>query len=205
MSDVTLFDNGQSLPINIKSANTRFEKSFELVGIEPDDCLPIPAYKAHGAIEKKPDLLYVVSPDYSLIAVVAQILPSILSTQEAIIWSLLTAYVGSGVKKAEDSFIYKTVRKNWAALKSVVANSSFRAISAKKAVRILQTIPKRTPGIGLRAWGTGASAEVNVHVSIKTDTKPWNEISERIRLSGLGDILSAINRQRTELISDPEI
>lgn len=68
-----------------------------------------------------------------------------------------------------------------------------------------QTQPKRTPGIGLRAWGTGASAEVNVHVSIHHETKPWDELDQRIRRRGLPDIIGAINRKRTEVVFDPEL
>ena len=81
----------------------------------------------------------------------------------------------------------------------------FRVISARKAIRILQKLPKRTPGIGLRAWGTGASAEVNVHISIEQETKSWMEIHERVSSRGLSDIIEAINRKRTEVVYDPEI
>ena len=84
-------------------------------------------------------------------------------------------------------------------------DNPFRIISARKSIRILQKKPKRTPGIGLRAWGTGASAEVNVHIKVSEETKPWEEIFERITLNGLDDIIEAINRKRTELVYDPEI
>ena len=50
LSDFTLVRGEQQLPINIKNAGTRFERSAELVGLEPDDCIPIPAYKAHEPV-----------------------------------------------------------------------------------------------------------------------------------------------------------
>lgn len=81
----------------------------------------------------------------------------------------------------------------------------FRVVSARKAIRVLQTIPRRTPGIGLRAWGTGASAEVNVHLSIKDETKSWTMIDQRVVNGGLADIVRAVNRKRTEVVFDPEI
>ena len=69
----------------------------------------------------------------------------------------------------------------------------------------MQAQPKRTPGIGLRAWGTGASAEVNVHICVSQETKCWCEIANRIGSNGLRDIVGAINRKRTEVVYDPEI
>ncbi len=66
-------------------------------------------------------------------------------------------------------------------------------------------MPKRTPGIGLRAWGTEASAEVNVHISIHSETKPWDELHRRILLGGLDDLIEAINHKRTEVVFDPEL
>jgi precorrin-3B methylase len=55
------------------------------------------------------------------------------------------------------------------------------------------------------AWGTGASAEVNVHVSISEDTTPWNVVSNRIKLNGIVDIVSAVNRKQMREIYIPEI
>ena len=78
-------------------------------------------------------------------------------------------------------------------------------MSARKSVRILQTKPQRTPGIGLKAWGTGASGEINVHVSIREDTTPWATVSQRIIDSGVQNIVNAVNRKRTEVVYDPEI
>ena len=69
----------------------------------------------------------------------------------------------------------------------------------------MQTLPKRTPGVGLRAWGTGASAEVNVHISIHSETKPWDELHQRILQGGLEDLIGAINHKRTEVVFDPEL
>jgi len=69
----------------------------------------------------------------------------------------------------------------------------------------LQNKPYWTPGIGLKAWGTGASAEVNVHVSISEDTILWAVISDRIKLNGIVDIISAVNRKLMKEIYVPEI
>jgi hypothetical protein len=205
LTDFTLSEGDLRLPINIKNAGTRFNQAAALVGLDPDDCIPIPAYKAHAAIEVHPNLLYAVSVDYGLIGVLNTQLPKLLSREEAITWELLNQCGGSHVRKAEDAFVADVVRKHWTALKSAIADTPFHVVSARKSVRILQTKPQRTPGIGLKAWGTGASGEINVHVSIREDTTPWETVSRRIVDSGVQNIVDAVNRKRTEVVYDPEI
>jgi hypothetical protein len=56
-----------------------------------------------------------------------------------------------------------------------------------------------------RPSGTGASAEVNVHISIAEETKPWAEVFDRIVKNSLTDRIGAINRKKTEVVYDPEI
>lgn len=205
LTDFILRENGLELPVNIKNAGTRFERAQELVHLAPDDCIPIPAYKAYAAIEKVPNLLYAVSVDYNLVSDLNTLLPKILNREEMIVWELLSNYTGTRVRKAEDEFIFNIVRRHWSSFKQIIQNNPFHVISARKAIRILQNKPQRTPGIGLRAWGTGASAEVNVHISIHQDTTPWNIVSERIKVKGIVDIIGAVNRKRMEEIYDPEI
>jgi hypothetical protein len=205
LMDFTLRENSEELPINIKNAGTRFERAADLVGLDPSDCIPIPAYKAHAAVDSLPNLLYVVSVDYDLIGNLNTLLPKMLSRDEVIVWDLLNRYAGTMVRSAEDAFIGEMVDKYWEHIEKIVQNNPFHAISARKAIRILQTLPHRTPGIGLRAWGTGASAEVNVHVSIKEDTTPWAEVRDRIISKGISDIIMAVNRKRVEEVYDPEI
>ena len=203
--DFAVHEGDRELPINVKNAGTRFERAEQLVGLNPDDCLPIPAYKAHAALEMVPNLVYVISVDYGLVDNLGNLLPRIFSHEERIVWRLLNSYSGTRVRRAEDAFIFSTVRKYWENLKGIAQDNPFHVISARKAVRILSTQPRRTPGIGIRAWGTGARAELNVHVSIKEDTTPWSVVRERIRVKGVEDIIAAVNRRRVEEVYDPEI
>jgi len=205
LSDFTVREAGEDLPINIKNAGTRFERAKQLVGLEPDDCIPIPAYKANAAVEAQPNLLYVVSADYDLVARLKELLPQLLSSDEATVWEVLNKCSGTHLRNGEDDFIFSTVRKYWSAIKEVVAANPFEVISARKALRILHTNPQRTPGIGLRAWGTGASAEVNVHVSIKAEMTPWSAVRDRIVAKGVADVVHAVNRKHVEEVYDPEI
>jgi hypothetical protein len=205
LRDFTFREEALELPINVKNAGTRFERASELVGLDPNDCIPIPAYKAYGAVDGLGPLVYVISVDYQLIGVLRSLLPRLFDPNETIAWDLLNGYAGARVRKAEDAFVERIVKRHWEQIGSEVSAATFHVVSARKAIRILQTMPRRTPGIGLRAWGTGAAAEVNVHLSISTDTKPWPEIADRIRAKGLSDILEAVNRKRTEVVYDPEI
>jgi len=203
--DFAILENGLELPINVKNAGTRFENAAQLVGLDPNDCIPIPAYKAYDAVEKEPNLLYAISIDYTLIRKIESHLLTQFTREEADVWHLLNSFSGVLIRDAEDKFIYSMVNKYWDAFSEQVALPLFRVISARKAIRILQKLPKRTPGIGLRAWGTGASAEVNVHISVTDETKRWDEIYSRISRNGVTDIIEAVNRKRTELVFDPEI
>jgi len=44
-----------------------------------------------------------------------------------------------------------------------------------------------------------------VHLSISGDTKPWPDIADRIRVTGVSDIITAVNHKKTEVVYDPEI
>lgn len=208
LRDFTLLEGDVELPLNVKNAGTRFEHAAQLVGIDPDDCIPIPAYKAHAALESEgftPSLLYVISVDYDLIKLLEATLPKLFSDDEAIVWDLLNRHTGRLVREAEDLFVGGIVRRHWPELQTMVNDKPFHVISARRAIRILQTKPKRTPGIGQRAWGTGATAEVNVHISIEEETKHWSEVAERIIRNGVIDIVEAVNRKVMQWVYDPEI
>jgi hypothetical protein len=205
LTDFRLLEGELQLPINIKNAGTRFERAKQLVGLDPDDCIPIPAYKAHAALETVPNLLYVISVDYGLISELNRKLPELLSKPETTVWELLNKHSGTQLRNGEDAFVFAMVRKYWEELRTISVDNPFHVISARKAIRILQTKPHRTPGIGLRAWGTGASAEVNVHVSIHEDMTLWESIRDRITANGVTDVIQAVNRKRVEEVYDPEI
>ncbi len=203
--DFTIIEGGLELPVNVKNAGTRFENAASLVGLDPDDCIPIPAYKAYDAIEKEPNLIYAICIDYTLKAKIERGLVTRFSAEEAYVWRILSKYAGPLIRDAEDRFVYSMVDRHWDEFSRNVAIPVFRVISARKAIRVLQKQPKRTPGLGLRAWGTGASAEVNVHISVTDETKQWDEIQSRIVEHGVTNIIEAVNRKKTELVYDPEV
>ena len=203
--DFSLHEGTTTVPVNVKNAGTRFENAKKLVDLDPDDCVPIPAYKAFEAIEKEPNLVYIIAIDYSLVGRIKKHLIPLMTVEERLVWNLLNEYYGKYVRDAEDRFVYSIVAQHWDQFSQHHRTPDFRVISARKAIRILKTLPKRTPGIGLRAWGTGARAEVNVHIDVSTETKPWSEVNQRILRGGLENIITAINRKRTEIVDDPEI
>jgi hypothetical protein len=127
-----------------------------------------------------------------------------LDADEMRVWQSINQYAGARLKKAEDAFVATIVKKHWEQFRTF-STARFHVISARKAIRILQTKPQRTPGIGLKAWGTGASAETNVHISIGTEMTPWESVEQRILVNGVSDIVGAVNRKRQEWVYDPEI
>lgn len=203
--DFTIIEGDAELPINVKNAGTRFENALKLVKINADDCIPIPAYKANEALEEEPNLLYAVAVDYGLLETLRANLISQFSVSERVVWGILNFYTGSRVKDAEDKFVYGLTKKHWEQLRLIVSPQPFHIVSARKTIRVMQTKPYRTPGIGLKAWGTGASAEVNVHLAISEDTTPWIAVKDRITTKGVNNILEAVNRKKVEVIYDPEI
>lgn len=56
----------------------------------------------------------------------------------------------------------------------------------------------------MRAWGTGASAEVNVHISISDEMSPWDEIEDRIAQDSVGSVVAAIERTHIEEVTTPK-
>jgi hypothetical protein len=204
--DFTLREAQQGLPFNIKNAGTLFRNAANLVGLEPDDCIPIPAYKAYGALEAgQPNLLYAICADWDLVGLVRDLVPAILTSDELIVWELLQKNVGKHVKDAEDRFVQGIVRRHWVTISKQIPSKPFRLISARRGLMILKAQPKRTPGLGLPAWGTGASAEVNVHVSISKETTLWDEVANQIIERGLGSVISEIDRKTTKIVDDPSI
>ena len=104
--DFTLTEGALRLPINVKNAGTRFENAEQLVGLQPDDCIPIPVYKAYDAIEKEPNLLYAVAVDYGLVDSINTHLIPLFDNNEAIVWRMLNDYSGTRIRDAEDKFVY---------------------------------------------------------------------------------------------------
>ncbi len=202
--DFVLHKEGDSLPINVKNAGTRFESAKALVDLEPDDCIPIPAYKAYGAVEVFPNIIYAVSADYDLLRRLRETIPAVFNDHERIAWDLLNRYTGMHLRTAEDAFVYGMVRK-YDQIKAVGGDRPFVTISARKAIRILQTMPKRTPGIGMRAWGTGAMGETNVHVSVARDMTPWVDIAQMLVQQGPQAVTKLIGQTKMEFVSDPKV
>ena len=205
LSDFTLYQGDQVLSVNVKNAGTRFRKAKSIVGLDPDDCIPIPAYKALRALQNKLDLIYAVSVDYDLADRVSEFNIETFDEDEQITWDLLSIFGDKYVTEAEDRFLFGTVEKYWSELQAIAGQKSFHIISAKRSIAILNDLPGRTPGIGVRAWGTSAVGETNVHISIAKETVLWQKVADQIRGGGLSSVTASMNRTRVASIPDPLI
>jgi hypothetical protein len=202
--DYGLQREGVELPINVKTASSLFRKARETVGLAPEDCIPISAYKAIGASERVPALVYVDLVDFTLRERVDDFINT-LEGDLAVGWHLFSWYIGPGAKKAQDRYVATLFERHGSDLKALAPSiTSFRVISAKRVLAIMRTKPRRVPGLGIKAAGTGGfNAEVNVHVSVYDETHPWDDVAEQCRRHGIQHVLDQINRTALTEISDP--
>ena len=198
--------DGLELPINVKVASTMFRNAKTVVGLEPEDCVPISAYKAIGASEKVPDLVYVDLVDFELREKVDAFMDG-LEGPLGIGWHLLSWYGGTGARKAEDQYVAALFDEHADALKQLAPGAAaFRVISAQRVLAILRENPRRVPGLGVPGAGTGGFiAEVNVHVSVADEMVPWDDAADRLRNEGIAPVLESIREMTTIEVPDPAL
>jgi len=204
--DYGLQRDGQELPINVKVASTLFRNAKTTVGLEPEDCVPISAYKAIGASERVPTLVYVDLVDFTLRDKVDAFMDALEGDLE-IGWYLFSWYGGVGAKRTQDRYIDVLFDAHEDELKALAPGStSFRVISAQRVLAILRSLPRRVPGLGVPGAGTGTFvAEVNVHVSVEAETRPWGEVANECRHQGIPHVLAQITRRVMAEIPDPRL
>jgi hypothetical protein len=202
--DYGLQRDGLELPINVKTASTLFRKAWETVGLAPDDCIPISAYKAIGASERVPALVYVDLVNFTFRERVDDFINA-LEGDLAVGWHLLSWYRGTGARKAQDRYVQTLFERQGARLKALAPPStSFRVISARRVLAVMRQNPRRVPGLGIPAAGTGVfNAEVNVHISVRDETRPWDDIAEQCRSHGIQHVLDQITRTAMAEIPEP--
>jgi hypothetical protein len=203
--DYGVSDNTLELPINVKTASTIFRNAAQF-GLDPEDCIPISSYKALNAIDKVPDLVYVDLVDFTLRAKTDAVMDG-LQGSLGILWDLFSWYGGKGAKKAQDAYVDRVFTDHGAALDALAPGvTRFRAISAHRTLAILRDNPRRCPGLGVKAAGTGTfNAEVNVHVSVENETMPWDDIEEMIREMGIASVLALIRETETREVRAPKL
>lgn len=195
--------DGAELPINVKTASTLFRNAASF-GLEPEDCIPISSYKALNAVDKVPDLVYVDLVDFSLRERADAVMDGLTGTL-GVLWDLLSWYAGRGATRAQNQYVDHLFAERGDQLDALAPGvTSFRVISAKRVLAILRENPRRCPGLGVKAAGTGTfNAEVNVHVSVRGETQPWDDIADILRRSGVIGVLDLIRTTETRLVQAP--
>lgn len=204
--DYVVHRDALQLPINVKVASTRFEKAQSAVGLDPDDCIPISAYKAIGASERVPDLLYVDMVDFSLREKVDNFMDR-LEGPLGIGWNLFSWYGGKGATRAEDQYVDALFTERAVPLMALAPGvGRYHAISALRVLAILRAKPRRVPGLGIRAAGRGGfNAEANVHVSVGDETTPWDQVASTLLQGGIQPILDAVRHTAKFTLPDPQL
>ena len=193
--DYAVQRDGLELPINVKVASTMFRNARQTVGLDPQDCIPISTYKAIGASERVPDLVYIDLVDFTLREKVDAFMHA-LQGSLALAWALLSWYGGPGLKHAQDEYVATLFDQHGDALVKLAPGvTSYRVISAQRVLAIMRANPRRVPGLGVPAAGTGTfNAEVNVHVSVEQETVPWDDVAETLRRQGIQAVLDQIRQ-----------
>lgn len=204
--DFSLTRGSTELPINVKVASTSFRTAQKVVGLDPADCIPIPAYKAVGAATRSPGLVYVDLVDFSLRDKVNTFMAR-LDGNLSIAWHLLTWYSGRGAKRAEDRYVQALFDAHREGLVQLVDDPErFRVISARRVLAIMRDNPERVPALVVKGAGTGGwKGEVNVHVSVSHETVPWPEVADLCRHGGISHVMAKINRTVDASIPDPTL
>ena len=204
--DYVVERDGHDLPINVKTASTMFRNARQVVGLDPRDCIPISAYKAIGASERVPDLVYVDLVDFTLREKVDAFIER-LRGSESTLWHLFSWYGGAGARRAQDDYVARLFDSHGDQLVALAPGaSSWRVISAQRVLAIMREMPRRCPGLGVPAAGRGVfNAEVNIHVSVERETRSWDDVAQIIRRDGIGAVLTSIRRQETRHVPAPTI
>ncbi len=202
--DFGVRSNGVELPINVKVASTLFREARRVVDLDPEDCIPLGAYKAIGASERVRDLVYVFLVDFGLRERVDAFMDD-LDEDLSIGWHLLSWFGGRGMKRAQDEYINALFERHDAELRALAPGvTSFRAISAQRALGIMRRQPRRVPGLGVKAAGTGViRGEVNIHISVEHETRPWDVVAEELKTGGIQPVLDQITHTIMAEVPDP--
>jgi len=197
---------GLELPINVKVASTMFREARRVVELDPEDCIPLGAYKAIGASERVPAMVYVFLVDFKLRERVDSFMEG-LDEDLAIGWDLLSWFGGRGMKRAQDQYITALFDRHGPDLRALTPGvTSFRVISAQRALAIMRKHPRRVPGLGVKAAGTGViRGEVNIHVSVDQETRSWDEIADLLGRHGVQHVLDQVTRTVRAEIPEPDL
>jgi hypothetical protein len=204
--DYGIQKNDLELPINVKVASTKFRNALRVVGLEPEDCIPISAYKAIGASERVPDLVYADLVDFDMRERVDAAIDAMGGWVE-VGWDLLSWYKGVGARGAQDRYLASLFDAHGPALVALAAPAGeFHLISAQRVLAIMRATPRRVPGLGVPAAGTGSFiAEVNVHVSVARETTPWSAIVDLLQREGIQATLNLIRRTEQRSVPAPRL
>ncbi len=204
--DYAVERDGHELPINVKTASTMFRNAKQVVGLEPEDCIPISAYKAIGASERVPDLVYVDLVDFTLREKVDGFMNAVPGS-EGLLWHLFSWYGGTGARKAQDQYVATLFERHGAELIAFGPEArKWRVISAQRVLAIMREMPRRCPGLGVPAAGRGVfNAEVNIHVSVERETVAWDDVVDLMRREGIPGVLSRVRRREDRSIAAPTI
>ena len=179
------------LRINIKFHGTLFREAQEYVGLEPNDCFALAAYKIHGALrrqneERLPYVFLVISVPALPREAIAQRIPDDLAWLAAI-----------SDRTTEEAIVWRLGRESWVdAVREDVRNGEFRVISARRASDLMRNrLFDRVHALRLRGFNrVFRGAEINMHLSLSTEMIPFRDFLDVLATRGERELTVRLDR-----------
>lgn len=206
-TDYRVFD-GRDRPvfrINIKFHGSLFRKAPDLVGLAADDCFALATYKIHSATRKQeeefiPYLFVIVSVPGLASDEAGAIVPGDLAHLTSLYMrssqprkrdfeDLVVRHV---IDTTEDASVRGAVDEIWTRIDA----ARWRVLSARRADRLLhELLFQRVYAVRVRAFASNyRRAEVDMHLSIRNDLTPLEEMLELLRDHGLQGLTARMER-----------
>ncbi len=194
----------QIFRINIKFHGTLFRQAKELVGLAPEDCFALAAYKIKQGLDKQereviPYLFVVVSCPVSALDVGAAI-PKGLVDLACLIHASKKV---TGKRKIEEKIIehlasgnVRSFDKTLENLASKLESAIWRVISARRADKLLrEKLFDRMYAVRVRSFTRSyRNAEVDMHFSLAEDMTPLTEFLKQLGEIGLPGMMGKLER-----------
>jgi hypothetical protein len=193
--------------VNIKFFGSQFQKAFETVGLQPDDCFALATYKINAALLKQKAqklqylFLIVGVPDLKG-AVVGQDIP-----EDLVHLAIITSESEQvrGKRLIEDAIVTclrdRPVTPEYAGRLAQYYDRIMKApwfvISAGKALRLLRDkLFDRCFALSMRGFAKNwKNAEVDMHFSLKQDLLPLSDFFTALKQFGLVGTVTRIERE----------
>lgn len=196
--------NGSGRPIyrlNIKFHGAEFRRSYELVGIEPDDCFPLATYKIYSALQKQeqealPYLFAIVGIRGLTAERVKEGVPPSLIEFLALLYDSKKA---TRKRDFEDRLVELMAAQQLPIFRRTLGeleSADWQVLSARRAdLLVREKLYDRIFALRVPRFAQAfRGAELNMHFSVTNDMVPLREFLQTLKLDGHPKVATMIER-----------